>query len=218
MGLCSSETRGLSEHAWELGCGLWDSETCPGLEFSLLSDIGLVCLPSPPPLQPFCQFSLCREGKPYLGLLPPIAKWHSSWCWWLWVLCTVDSESSVPCSFFHGSSSPHTHRARGSSPQWPCQSSARRMKQWVAALVKLQQGLELGAPTNIFRPMVLGLAGHQSHIRRAVNADSRPCAQPAMSESLGQEWVGDKGGAWSGLLKTPQWFCSTSLGTTALGI
>lgn len=30
MDSLSSETRGLSERAWELGCGLWDSETHPG--------------------------------------------------------------------------------------------------------------------------------------------------------------------------------------------
>ena len=45
-----AKTRVLHEHVWELGCGLWGFDTCPGLGLSLLRDTGLV--PSPAYLSP----------------------------------------------------------------------------------------------------------------------------------------------------------------------
>lgn len=40
------QDRGRHEHIWELRCGLWGSDTCPGLGLSLLSDVSLILSPS----------------------------------------------------------------------------------------------------------------------------------------------------------------------------
>lgn len=107
-----AKTRGLSEHAWELGAGLWGAETLPSLGLSLLSDISLS--PSPAHLSPpaFLPAILLQRRETLFGVSSShwVMTLSRSWHQRLWVLCTVASEPSVLCSFFPDSFSPRRHR------------------------------------------------------------------------------------------------------------
>lgn len=148
----------------------------------MLSDVSLVFLPGPPLSLALLPALPLQRTETLFGI--SFSHWKvdisDSGSFTLWTLSLLSFVlSSLTALHLAGTELDAPHHCGHASLQ-----QEERNGEWQPP-EKLQQGLELEAITGIFRPVVLGLAGHQSHLERVVNPDLSPYDQLGIPESLG---------------------------------